>query len=142
MTPDELARACADAMLADDRATAGMGMTLQAVSPGAARMAMAVAARMVNGHGICHGGYIFSLADTAFAVACNSLNERAVASQCSITFLRPSREGDQLVATATRRAEAGRTGVYDVQVAAADGQVIAEFRGHSRTLGSRYFDAP
>ena len=142
MTPDELARACADAMLASDPASAGMGLALQSVSPGAARMAMPVASRMVNGHGICHGGYIFSLADTAFAVACNSLNERAVASQCSITFLRPAREGDQLVATAAQRAVAGRTGIYDVQVATADGQLIAEFRGHSRTLGSRWLDAP
>ena len=135
MTPTELARACADSMLNGDRAVASLGITLEAVGPGTARMAMPVAAHMVNGHGMCHGGYIFALADSAFAFACNSFNERAVAAQCSITFLRPAQQGETLVATAERRADAGRTGLYDARVTTTDGTVIAEFRGHSRTLG-------
>lgn len=137
MTPEQLARACADAMWADDRASPGMGMRLEEVGPGWARLSMPVSAAMLNGHRTCHGGYIFSLADSAFAFACNGGNEAAVASQCSIAFLRPAREGEDLVAHAERRAEAGRSGIYDVRVETRDGELVAEFRGHSRTIGRR-----
>jgi acyl-CoA thioesterase len=96
---------------------------------------MTVAGHMTNGHGMCHGGYIFTLADSAFAFACNSRNERAVAAQCAITFLRPAQEGERLVAHAAERVSVGRTGLYDVTVRGGDGAVVAELRGHSRTIG-------
>jgi acyl-CoA thioesterase len=95
---------------------------------------MTVEERMVNGHGICHGGFIFALADSAFAFACNSFNRRAVAQTNAITYLRPARLGDVLTATATRTAESGRTGIYDVIVRDGAGRDIATFRGGSRTI--------
>ena len=137
--PAELARACADLMWADDQASRAMGMAIEAVGPGSARMAMTVAAHMVNGHGMCHGGYIFSLADSAFAFACNSRNEKTVAQHCGITFLRPARLGMRLVADAQERSRAGRSGIYDVTVTA-DGEVIAEFRGASRAIGEKFLE--
>jgi len=137
--PEALARACADLMWADDAASAAMGMALEAVSPGRARLALTVAPHMVNGHGLCHGGFIFSLADSAMAFACNSRNERAVAQHCSVTYLRPAKLGMRLVAEAREQSLGGRTGVYDATVTA-DGEVIAEFRGISRTLGSKFFE--
>jgi acyl-CoA thioesterase len=138
--PDALARACADLMWADDRASPAMGMVIEAIGPGSARMAMTVAPQMVNGHGLCHGGYIFSLADSTMAFACNSRNEKSVAQHCSITFLRPAKLGMRLVATAREMSRAGRTGIFDVTVTADEGAVIAEFRGASRGLGSRFFE--
>ncbi len=137
--PQALARACADAMWAEDNASQGLGMVLEAVGPGTARMAMQVAPHMTNGHGMCHGGFIFTLADSAFAFACNSHNERAVAAQGAITFLAPAQRGETLRAVAEERHRAGRSGVYDVRVTGEDGRVIAEFRGHSRTLGQHFF---
>jgi acyl-CoA thioesterase len=137
--PQLLAEACAALMWADDEASRGLGMSLDAVAPGRATVSMEVDARMVNGHGSCHGGFIFALADSAFAFACNTRNERAVASQCSVTYLRPGKRGDRLVAVAEERALAGRSGIYDIRVSAGD-TVIAEFRGHSRTIGSRFFE--
>jgi acyl-CoA thioesterase len=131
---DETARACADAMWAEDRASQGLGMRLTDVRPGTATLAMAVRADMVNGHGIAHGGFVFALADSAFAFACNSCDVRTVAYGCAITYLAPARLGDELVAVATERSRSGRTGTYDVTVSAGD-QVVAEFRGTSRTLG-------
>ena len=98
--PQALARACADAMWAEDNASQGLGMVLEAVGPGTARMAMQVAPHMTNGHGMCHGGFIFTLADSAFAFACNSHNERAVAAQGAITFLAPAQRGETLRAVA------------------------------------------
>ncbi len=137
--PQALAEACAEAMWADDRASPGLGMALDHVGPGCARLSMRVAETMVNGHGICHGGFIFTLADSAMAFASNSHGERAVAQQAAITFLRPVRRGERLTAEAAERVTAGRTGLYDVRVTAEDGAVVAEFRGHSRTLGTRFF---
>ena len=96
MTPEALAKACAEAMLADDPASRSLGMVLEHVGPGVARMAMAVRADMVNGHGMCHGGFIFTLADSAFAFACNTYNERTVAQHCAVTFLRPAQVGMRL----------------------------------------------
>ncbi|MDE2577124.1 MAG: hydroxyphenylacetyl-CoA thioesterase PaaI [Rhodospirillales bacterium] len=141
--PQALARACADAMWADDLSTQALGMAIEHIAPGQARMAMEVTAAMTNGHGICHGGYIFTLADSAFAFACNTYNERVVAQHCSITYLRPGRRGMRLVASAIERSRSGRSGIYDVTVSA-DEHVIAEFRGHSRSLGRKFFedDAP
>lgn len=139
MTPEEIARACAEAMWADDQASRGLGMELVAVGPGTAELAMTVRADMVNGHKICHGGFIFTLADSAFAFACNSFDERVVAAHCAITFLAPARLGDRLLATGTARQRFGRNGIYDVTVVrTADGAVIAEFRGHSRTVGGSF----
>ncbi|HET6521157.1 MAG TPA: hydroxyphenylacetyl-CoA thioesterase PaaI [Geminicoccaceae bacterium] len=137
MSPEELARACAEAMWRDDRASQGLGMALLAVGPGTARLAMTVTPAMVNGHGICHGGYVFTLADSAFAFACNSYDERTVAQHCAITFLRPAKLGDRLVADAVERQRAGRSGIYDIRVSDGAGQVVAEFRGHSRSIGGR-----
>lgn len=133
------AQACADRMWAGDAASRGMGMTLDHVAPGAARLSMAVAAHMLNGHGTCHGGFIFALADSAFAFACNTDGMASVASHCAVTFLRPARVGDRLVADAAERNRAGRSGIYDVQVTCG-AEVVAEFRGHSRTTGAKLLE--
>jgi acyl-CoA thioesterase len=140
VTPDALARACAEAMWAADPSSRALGMRLDDVGPGRAVMSMTVRDDMVNGHGMCHGGYIFTLADSTFAFACNTYNERVVAQHCAITFLRPGRRGHQLTATAVERVRSGRSGIYDVTVADQDGTAIAEFRGHSRGLGSKFFE--
>lgn len=138
--PQELAQACADAMWAEDRASQGLGMALESVAPGRATMTMDVTAAMVNGHGTCHGGFIFALADSAFAFACNSRNARAVAAQCGIAYLRPGKLGERLVASAEERSLVGRSGIYDIRVCDAKGLVIAEFRGQSRTIGQNFFE--
>lgn len=131
---DALARACADAMWATDRASQKLGMEIEEIRQGYARLAMTPTADMANGHGIVHGGYIFTLADSAFAFACNTYDERAVAAQGSITFLRPGKVGNRLTAEAREIARSGRSGIYDVTVY--DGEAaIAEFRGHSRLIG-------
>jgi acyl-CoA thioesterase len=135
MNPAELARACADAMWREDAASQGLGMELVAVAPGTATLAMTVTDQMVNGHGTCHGGFLFTLADSAFAFACNGYDVRTVAQHCSITFVSPAKLGDRLIAQAQERQRAGRSGIYDVSVQREDGAVIAEFRGHSRTVG-------
>ena len=137
--PDALARACAEAMAAGDRASAGLGMVLESVGPGRAVMRMTVTEAMVNGHGICHGGFIFTLADSAFAYACNSHGARAVAQHGAITFLRPARRGESLRAEAVERIAAGRSGLTDVRVTGADGEVVAELRGQSRLTGGHFF---
>jgi acyl-CoA thioesterase len=129
-----LAQASAEAMWASDNASRSLGMELLEVGPGYARMAMTLTDAMANGHGLAHGGYIFTLADSAFAFACNTYGERVVAAQCSITFLRPGKTGHRLIATAREVARSGRSGIYDVTVR--DGATtIAEFRGHSRIIG-------
>jgi acyl-CoA thioesterase len=134
-----LAHACADAMWADDNASRGLGMRLEDVAPGRARLSLPVTESMVNGHGICHGGFIFALADSAMAFACNSYGEHAVAQHCAITFVRPGRRGETLTAEAVERTRTGRSGIYDVRVCDATGATVAEFRGHSRTTGGRFF---
>ncbi|HEX7920374.1 MAG TPA: hydroxyphenylacetyl-CoA thioesterase PaaI [Bradyrhizobium sp.] len=133
LSPEDVARACADAMWKEDDASKGLGMELVEIKPGQATMAMTVLPHMVNGQRICHGGYIFTLADSAFAFACNSRNDRAVAAQGNVTFIRPGKLGDRLVATAREISRSGRSGIYDVRVTAGD-SVIAEFRGHSRVI--------
>ena len=134
LSPDDLARACADAMWKEDDASKGLGMAIVEVGPGRATLSITVKPEMVNGQRIAHGGFIFLLADSTFAFACNSRNERAVAAQCDITFIRPGKLGDVLVATAREISSSGRSGIYDVRVTAGE-VVIAEFRGHSRTIG-------
>lgn len=117
-----------------DRASRGLGMRLDAVAPGHARLSMTVTDTMTNGHGICHGGFIFSLADSAMAFAANQRGDTAVAQHTAITFIRPGRIGEVLVAEAVERMRAGRTGMYDVRVSTAGGELVAEFRGHTRVL--------
>jgi acyl-CoA thioesterase len=126
-----LAEATAEAMWARDRAAQALGMKIVRVQPGAALLTMAVRSDMVNGHHICHGGMIFSLADTAFAYACNSYNKTTVASACHIDFLAPAKEGEMLEAEAVERSASGRTGVYDITVRIAGGKTVALFRGKS-----------
>jgi phenylacetic acid degradation protein PaaD len=128
-----LAERSAAAMWADDAASQALGMTLDEVRPGYARMSMLIRSDMVNGHGICHGGFVFALADSAFAFACNSYNRSTVAQACDIFYVAPVRLGDHLVAEAVERTRYGRNGVYDVSVRR-DGDVVAEFRGRSREI--------
>ncbi len=137
LSPDDLARACADSMWKEDDASSGLGMKIVEVGSGRATLTMRVAPHMVNGQRIAHGGFIFTLADSAFAFACNSHNQKSVAAQGNITFIRPGKLGDELVATAREISRSGRSGIYDVQVTV-DGEVIAEFRGHSRTIGGTW----
>ena len=137
LSPDDLARACADAMWKEDDASSGLGMKIVEVGPGRATLTMRVQPHMVNGQRIAHGGFIFTLADSAFAFACNSHDEKAVAAQGNITFIRPGKLGDELVATAREISRSGRSGLYDVRVMVGE-EVIAEFRGHSRTIGGTW----
>jgi acyl-CoA thioesterase len=134
LSPEDLARACAAAMWQEDDASKGLGMEILAIGPGHATLTMTVKPSMVNGQRIAHGGFIFTLADSAFAFACNTHNERVVAAQGNITFIRPGKLGDRLVASAREISRSGRSGIYDVQVTV-DDEVIAEFRGHSRSIG-------
>ncbi len=134
MNAQALAEACAAAMWAEDAASRGLGMRLDRVAPGEAVLSMTVTERMVNGHGICHGGFIFTLADSAFAFACNTYDQRTVAQHCAVTFIAPARLGDVLTAHAVEVSRSGRSGIYDVTVTAQGGAVVAEFRGHSRTI--------
>jgi acyl-CoA thioesterase len=131
---DALAEACAKTMWAEDQASQGLGMVIERVAPGEAVISMQIRADMANGHGICHGGFIFTLADSAFAFACNTYNQRTVAQHCAVTFVQPGRRGDTLTAHALERSRAGRSGIYDVTVRDSRGEVVAEFRGHSRTI--------
>ncbi len=126
----------ARAMFAADVASNALGMRLLRSAPGTATVAMTVADTMVNGHAITHGGYVFTLADTAFAVACNGYGDPTVAAGAAITFLAPTTVGDELVAEAVERVRQGRSGIYDVTMRCAD-KVIAEFRGNSRQMGRR-----
>ena len=126
-----LAERVAAGMYARDTASQALGIRIVRVAPGHAEMAMPVRADMLNGHAICHGGFIFTLADSAFAFACNSYNLTTVASGCTIDFLAPAREGDVLTAIAQERSASGRTGVYDIDVVNQRGEKIALFRGKS-----------
>ena len=141
LSPDDLARACADAMWKEDGASQGLGMEILEVKAGEAVLTMTIQPHMVNGHGVAHGGFIFLLADSAFAFACNSRNERTVAAQCDICFIRPGRLGDRLVATAREISRTGRSGIYDVRVTV-DDAAVAELRGHSRTIGGAWVRGP
>lgn len=131
MTPQQIAEAVRDGMLAKDRATTALGMEIRAVGPGTATLAMTVREDMLNGFDICHGGLVATLADSAFAFACNSYNEVTVASGFAIDIMAPSRVGDQLTAEAREVSLAGRTGVYDINVRNQRDELIAVFRGRS-----------
>src|ERR1700722_11688806 len=137
---DDIARACAEAMWREDDASKGVGMGIVEIKAGLATLAMTVQPHMVNGQRIAHSGFIFTLADSAFAFACNSHNERAVAAQCDISFIRPGKLGDRLVATAREISRKGRSGIYDVRVTGGD-TVIAEFRGHCRVIAGTWLPA-
>jgi acyl-CoA thioesterase len=136
---DQLARRCAAAMWAEDQASQGLGMRLEHVAAGTSRLAMRVDERMVNGHSLCHGGFITTLADSAFAFACNTHDDVTVAAGLDITFVTSARLGDELVAEAVERVRAGRSGLYDVTVRRAGDEPhlppVAEMRGRSRSLG-------
>ena len=129
-----LAKATAEVMWRDDNASKWLGMKVEEVRPGYARLSMTVTANMVNGHNFCHGGLILTLADSTFAFACNSHNQRAVAAGASIEFLAPAYLGDVLSAEGLEQSLMGRTGVYDMKVRNQKGEVIALFRGKSATI--------
>ena len=131
---DKLAAACARSMYERDVAAQAAGISLETVSCGYAVLKMTVRPEMLNGHDVCHGGYLFLLADTAFAYACNSYNKVALAQNCDIDFVLPGKEADVLRATAEERRKGGRTGLYDVTVCRDDGTVLAHFRGRSVQL--------
>ena len=133
-SPQEIAEQSAAAMWAEDHASRGLGMTLVRIEPGVAVLSMPVTQAMVNGHGLAHGGFIFTLADSAFAFACNSRNQRCVAQNCQITYVAAGKLGMVLTAEARERQRAERSGIYDVTVRDEAGTVIAEFRGHCRSI--------
>ena len=137
-SPEEVARASAAAMWADDRASRALGMSLDTVGPGTATLRMTVREDMVNGHDIGHGGLTFALADSAFAFACNSYNRRTVAAGAEIRFRAPTRAGDVLVATAVERERDDRDGTYDVTVTSGE-TVVATFVGRSREIGGAFW---
>lgn len=133
----DLAARSAAAMWTDDNAAQHLGMTLVRVGPGRATLSMRVGDTMVNGHGLCHGGYIFTLADTAFAYACNSYGQRTVASSAQIAFIAPGKRGMTLTAEAAERQRGERSGIYDITVRDEQSNIIAEFRGASRSIPGR-----
>jgi acyl-CoA thioesterase len=140
MTPQTRATRSAEIMMARDEASRGMGMQITEIAPGAATITMRVRNHMLNGHQTCHGGYIFALADSAFAFACNSYNRLTVAQQNQITYISPGKAGEVLTATASQTALSGRSGVFDVMVSGEDHRVVATMRGLSRTIKGQIFD--
>jgi len=140
LSSDDLARACADAMWKEDQASQGLGMAIVEVKAGEATLAMTIEPHMVNGQGIAHGGFIFLLADSTFAFACNTYNERVVAQHCAVSFLRPALLDDLLTARAKEIHRSGRSGIYDVTVTRSDGTMIAAFRGHSHVIDGKWLD--
>lgn len=133
-TPQQVAEACRDAMWANDRASRLLGLRIVAVGPGTATLQMTVRDDMLNGHDIAHGGLITTLADSAFAFACNGYNEVTVASGFDVNLLAAARGGDVLTATAAEVSKSGRTGVYDIAVTNQRGEPVAAFRGRSYTM--------
>ncbi len=140
MTPDERAEKAAQAMWRSDDASKWIGMTLVEVKEATATLKLIVEKHHCNGHGSCHGGVIYSLADSAFAFACNSRNQVTVAQHNTITYLAPGLLNDQLSAHAVETSLIDRTGIYDVRVTNQNGDVIAEFRGCSRTIKGQLFE--
>lgn len=136
-----LAELAGKTMYERDPASQALGMKLDQIRPGYARMTMPVREDMLNGHRTCHGGYIFMLADSAFAFACNSHNQVTVGAGCTIDYIAPGREGDVLCAEATEQALTGKTGVYDIRVSNQDGRLIALFRGKSHRVGGMVAEA-
>jgi acyl-CoA thioesterase len=138
--PQALAELAGKTMYERDPATRALGMTLDEIRPGYARMSMPVRRDMLNGHATCHGGYIFMLADSAFAFACNSHNYNTVGAGCTIDYVAPAREGDRLRAEAVEQALLGKTGIYDITVTSQDGRTIALFRGKSHRVAGHVAD--
>ncbi|HCX32943.1 MAG TPA: hydroxyphenylacetyl-CoA thioesterase PaaI [Rhodocyclaceae bacterium] len=137
-----LAQSVLEAMFPLDRTAQFLGIEVVEIGPGRARARLAIGPHMTNGHGICHGGILFTLADTAFAYACNSHNRNAVAAGCAIDFIAPARVGDTLTATAVECSLAGRSGIYDVEVSDQEGRRIALFRGRSRSIAGEVVRVP
>ncbi len=142
MTPKDLAAKASTAMWSRDNASKWAGMELGEVDEGTATLTLTVEAHHCNGHGICHGGVIFMLADSAFAFACNSRNQSTVAQHNVISFVSPGRQGDRLTARATELSLTGRSGIYDVTVTNQDDQKVAEFRGFSRAVKGSVVEEP
>lgn len=140
MTPEQIAERCAATMWPEDHAARALGIELVAIAAGAATLAMTVRQDMVNSHGTCHGGLLFTLADAAFAYACNSQNHRAVAGGADIDFLAPAHLGDTLTAHGRERQQGGRSGIYDVEVADQTGKLVALFRGRSVRIKGQVFE--
>ena len=140
MDAQALAEAARDAMWATDQASQDAGMSVVAIAPGQATLQMRVRDDMLNGHKICHGGFMFLLADSTFAFACNSHNQKAVAQQCSISFLQPVYGNELLTATATELVLQGRSGIYDIAIRNEKDEVVAQFRGHSRTIKGQHVE--
>ncbi len=138
---DAIGAACARRMLAGDRVSRGLGVALVSAGAGRAVLEMTVREDMLNGFGSCHGGVLYTFADTALSCACNSHNERSVAHHCSMIYLRPGRLGERLLARAVERAKAVRVGLYDVSVTDASGKIVGEFLGHARFIGGAVLDA-
>jgi acyl-CoA thioesterase len=135
---ERLADAVGRAMYAQDNASRALGMVLEEIRPGHARMRMAVREDMINGHDLCHGGLIFALADSTFAFACNAANQVTLAASAEIHFISPAKKGETLVAMARERASAGRSGIYDVEVSdQASGRLVALFRGRARRMDGK-----
>ena len=139
MTPLARAKKSAEIMWKKDKASKGIGIKIESIAPGKADLSLTVEGKHLNGHDICHGGFIFTLADSAFAFACNSYNQSAVAQNNMITFIAPALRGEKLIAKAREVSRSGRSGIYDVSVFNEKKQKIAEFRGLSRTIGGQNF---
>lgn len=140
LTPQQVAERCAEIMWPDDHAARGLGIELVEIGPGVAKARMTVREDMANGHGICHGGFIFAIADTAFAYSCNTFNQRAVAAGVDINFLAPAHLGDVLTAHGHARQQGGRSGFYDIEVTNQEGRLIALFRGRSSRIKGHFFE--
>jgi acyl-CoA thioesterase len=140
ITPEERARKSAEAMMKGDMATKSLGASLDHVGPGEAEMSMTVKDWHLNGHGICHGGYIFTFADSCFAFACNSFNQRFVSQHGEITYVAPGMPGDRLTATGRAVSRQSRSGIYDIVVRNQDGEEIAHFRGLCRSIKGTNFE--
>lgn len=142
MNADEIARRSAEVMLAADEATRALGIEIEIPAAGSAVARMTVREDMVNGHAVCHGGYLFTLADTAFAFACNAYNRVSVAASANIDFIRPAHPGDELTAAATEEHAGRHGGVYTVRITRGDGRTVAVFRGRSSATDQPVFTLP
>ncbi|KEA63302.1 Phenylacetic acid degradation protein PaaD, thioesterase [Marinobacterium lacunae] len=142
MSAQQLAEACADAMYSRDTATRALGMKIERIAPGEATLSMTVTEQMIQGHDSCHGGYIFTLADSTFAFACNTYNTITVAQGCTIDYVAPGKLGDRLTATAKEQSRGKRTGVYDIRIENQRGETVALFRGKSYQVRGTLIEAP
>jgi len=133
-TPQSIAEACAEILWQDDQTSQSLGMQLVKIAPGMAALSMTVTPAMVNGHSICHGGYLFTLADSTFAFACNTYNQRCVAQHCNISYLAPVYIDDKLQSTAVEVSRSGRNAIYDIRITNQKHEAVVEFRGYSRTI--------